>query len=559
MIDFSFPKILSLFEEYSDEKRTNSSAFLIWYLENYYRLDILEAIDSVCDNKGDKGIDGIYINHSEGTIDVFQTKLSEKLNRTLGDTHLKEFVGTLTQLDSIESLNKLELDPTANNDLKRLIKRTNLEQYIGQYTLNGIFISNMELDVNGKAFIEHNKLLKVIGPKELNRNYISNEHSILSREASFSIGDSEYLKYSVNENIYTIVSPIKARELVNIDGIKNQDIFVYNVRGHLGNTAVNKGIVKTIEDSSLHSMFPLFHNGITIVCDKLYILDEKEIKIENFYVVNGCQSLSTLYKKMNLITESLNILVKFVQVNDVKSSLSQTITNYSNNQNGIKARDFKSNHPIQIRLKNDVESNFSNYIFEIKRGEAQPHGKEIISNEELGMWIMAFDRQEPWDTHRKYQIFDDKYNEIFAHPNVNSYRAVFLYNISKIVSEVLSSTEYMKNRLVAKYSLTKYAIFYILREILETDDIGKEVLAKPNDFISDANIDLFLKILRDIIIDIVIDFNYEVNDLGDDFNYREKLRDKSWVQTIRKNIIASMQKEIAKGKVSSFAERWIAK
>ena len=94
-LNFEFPNILSLFEEYKDPKRNSSSAFLIWYLINYYRLDEQEAIDSVCDQKGDKGIDGIYINHSEGMIDIFQTKLTEKNGRTLGDTSLKEFVGTL--------------------------------------------------------------------------------------------------------------------------------------------------------------------------------------------------------------------------------------------------------------------------------------------------------------------------------------------------------------------------------------------------------------------------------------------------------------------------------
>lgn len=557
MLDLSFPHILDLFNEYRDTNRNNSAAFLIWYLENYYRLDPIDAIDAVCDKRGDKGIDGIYINHAEGTIDIFQTKLSEKVGRTLGDSHLKEFVGSLAQFSSINSLIKLKEDTTTHPDLKKLIERNNLEQYIEQYNINAIFISNMRLDDNGKSYLEHTNNLKVIGPIELERDYILDSHKIDdSREISFSIGESEYLKYSVDKDIYTIVAPIKARELVAMDGIKNQEVFVYNVRGNLGNTAVNKAIVKTIEDKNLHTMFPLFHNGITIVSDSLKIIDEKQIKVKNFFVVNGCQSLSTLYKKSNLITDDLNILVKFVQV-AVDSDMAKTITNFSNNQNGIKARDFKSNHPIQIRLKNDIESNFPNYLFEIKRGESlNLSNKEVISNENLGMWIMAFDSQEPWDTHRKYQIFDDKYNQLFAKPNVNSFRIVFLYKISQIIDDVLKSEHYMKNRLIAKYSLTKYAVFYILRAILEDDSLGKSIINKPEDFLSENKINILLKVLREIIIDIAVDFNYEVNDLGDDFDYKAKLRDKEWVKAIRKNIIASNQKEIAKGKVLPFSKRW---
>lgn len=43
MIDLSYPNILDLFPEHLDPKRTESAAFLIWYLENYYRLDTLDA------------------------------------------------------------------------------------------------------------------------------------------------------------------------------------------------------------------------------------------------------------------------------------------------------------------------------------------------------------------------------------------------------------------------------------------------------------------------------------------------------------------------------------
>jgi len=53
MIDIDYPALLKLFPEHLDPKRSESAAFLIWYLENYYRLDEIEAVDSVCDQKGD--------------------------------------------------------------------------------------------------------------------------------------------------------------------------------------------------------------------------------------------------------------------------------------------------------------------------------------------------------------------------------------------------------------------------------------------------------------------------------------------------------------------------
>ena len=36
--------------------RSESSAFLFWFLENFFRLDKQEATDCICDQKNDKGI-----------------------------------------------------------------------------------------------------------------------------------------------------------------------------------------------------------------------------------------------------------------------------------------------------------------------------------------------------------------------------------------------------------------------------------------------------------------------------------------------------------------------
>lgn len=77
-LDLTYPAILQYVTPYKGAKRTESAAFLIWYLVNYYRLDELEATDCVCDQSGDKGVDGIYVNDGAGTIDIFQSKISQK-------------------------------------------------------------------------------------------------------------------------------------------------------------------------------------------------------------------------------------------------------------------------------------------------------------------------------------------------------------------------------------------------------------------------------------------------------------------------------------------------
>src|SRR5258708_1520198 len=107
MLDLNYPAILSNFQKYIDPARSESASFLIWYLENYYRLESQDAIDAVCEQRGDKGVDGIFVNDSNETIVIFQTTISQKGNSTIGDKPLREFAGPLTQFRNSASISAL--------------------------------------------------------------------------------------------------------------------------------------------------------------------------------------------------------------------------------------------------------------------------------------------------------------------------------------------------------------------------------------------------------------------------------------------------------------------
>jgi hypothetical protein len=278
-----------------------------------------------------------------------------------------------------------------------------------------------------------------------------------------------------------------------------------------------------------------------------------KIIIKDYYVVNGCQSLNSLYDNQAKLTDELRILTKFAQV-DVTSELSKNITWYSNNQNGIKPRDSKANNPIQIRLQNEFQANYDGqYWFEIKRGERVGPG-EVISNEEAGLYLMSFDLKEPWATHRKYQIFDEKYGELFCRPEVSADRIVMCYVMMKAIT---ASTEKIDNKLFGKYALTKQAMFYILRCILENDSRGRELISDPAPFVrSQENRSRFISCITRIINDMVIDLNAEVKEFGDEFDYRGKLRDAEWVKKLSKEVVSDYLKLVQRKRIDSFESEW---
>lgn len=552
MIDVSYPNILDLIKDQIVPGRTESASFLIWYLENYYRLDALEAVDSVCDQNGDKGVDGIYINDANSTIDIFQTKISQNPAKTIGDTQLKEFFGTLSQFKNKESIQNI-IDTGGAAQVVSLIKRLQLMDIFDQFKVRGLFISNIELDHNGKAYLANTPNIEFIGKDKLQSSYISSTRSIpMHLAAEFDISGLLISKHYADVNTSAFIVPVKALELVNMPGISDQSVFAYNVRGPLGGTSVNRDIVNSIRDRAIHKKFPLFHNGITIVTNKITETEDK-LRIETFFVVNGCQSLTALYDNQSYLTDDLKILTKFVQVS-VDSDLSRIITQYSNNQNGVKARDFKSNNAIQVRLQNEFRQNYGNeFYYEIKRGEQAPD-LTTISNEAAGIYLMAFDSKEPWNTTRKYQVFDEKYIELFGRPEVTAHRILMLYLIDKIITAKIVT---INNKLVAKYNLTKVALMYILRLIFENDNTGRQLLVEPELFVfQDNNRQKFVKLVGSIIGDIIVDFNAEVDYLGEDFDYRSKLRDEVWVKKVSQDIVSLHIKLVKRQSIESFEVEW---
>jgi hypothetical protein len=268
MLDLEYPAILELFPQHLDPKRSESASFLIWYLENYYRLDTLEAVDSVCDQRGDKGVDGIFVNDNDQTITIFQSRISQSSKTTVGDTALKEFAGTISQFENAEKRHLISTGGTVQ--VVALAKRLDLVNKIATHELRGEYLTNINLDKNGSDFLAGAPHIHFVGRTILQSTYISDERDIpVHGPVIFDIAGFPVSEYIVDADTKAIIAPIKATELVALEGIGDQSIFAYNVRGPLGKTQVNREIVKSLKDNSLHKLFPLFHNGITVITKEL--------------------------------------------------------------------------------------------------------------------------------------------------------------------------------------------------------------------------------------------------------------------------------------------------
>lgn len=547
--DLHYANLQELIAPYVPKGRSESASFLNWFLENIYRLGDVAADDSICDEMNDKGIDGIYVDDTAQEVHVFQAKITQKPERTLGDADLKAFSGALLQFASADSID-LILNSNANDDLKRIINREKIRELITDgYVVKGIFVANLLPDQNCKEYLDHVDNIDLFDIQKIVLEHIDfDTDEGVKGDFEFDISYAGCLEVQGQAGVKTFVFPAKSTELVQLSGIIDDSLFKQNVRLTLGNTGVNKSIAASIADNAEHHNFPLYHNGITILCDSAELTENSQrLKITDYVVVNGAQSISTFYKNETKLSDDLKVFTKVIALRD--EALARKITVNSNNQNSIKARDLRSNHGIMLRLKAEFEKDFPEYHFEIKRGESFDSSKIWMSNELAGRLLLAFDLNEPYSCHQVYKVFDDKYADLFGRPEVTAARIVFLKELHQLIGAQIKEIGHDQ---MAGYALTSFFVLNVLRHVMEMSEASKAAILDRAALSSKATRDALLAQAPGVLGDVLVDLKYEVGEKGAALDYKSDLKSPEQVRSWRNVLLSSYEKEMKKGKASIF-------
>ncbi len=554
-LDVKYPAILDAIRSSAVPGRTESHAFLVWFLQHYFRLDDTESQEAVCDGPDDKGIDGVYVDRNLETVYVFQCKLVQNARRTLGDTQLKEFAGSLGQFVTPEQIAEIA-GTTANTELAKLLTAENVGQLVNDgFCVKGVFVTNIDRDANATAYLNVCDDIRLFDGEELESTYVPvGPTEPVGAAVTFDVFGLDCAQYQI-EDVQVLFAPLKGTELIGLEGIASTELFAWNVRGSLGRTKVNKDIGRSIDDPSEHKNFLLYHNGLTILCQHLEREGDK-ITIEKYSVVNGCQSLTSLFDHRAKITDDLRILTRLIEL-PPEHPLAEKITHHSNNQNPINARDLQSNSTIQRRLQNEFDRLYHDQVFyRIKRGEPD-RAPQVIDNDEAGRVLLAFDLKEPWTCHQTYKILDELHGDIFARPEVTAPRILAVVDLETAIEQCLDQVE---NKMLASYRLCRYFLLYLVRQALELDEEGRAFCSKPDDFLTQPNSRERLRACAcRIIQDIVIDLNAEVREReegGNPFDYKRELKSPNPVRELARSIVPQYQKAVSRGRACSFGEEW---
>ena len=554
--DLTYPAILNECAAHTAEGRAESRAFLAWFLEHYYRLEEPTAQDCVCDGPDDKGVDGIYVDDNLERVDILQARLVHNPSKTIGDRPLRELAGSIGQFETPKDIEHL-IKTTQNEELQNLLESEHVATKVNEsYDVRGVFVTNATADANARRFAAANDRVVVFDAAYLSEGYVPvGPSEPIDSEAQFDVSGFDVIQYRTG-TATVLVAPLLASELVSLSGIQSGDLFDWNVRQSLGRTKVNKAIAESVKNQAEHKNFLLYHNGLTILTTKLEY-DEDRIVLSGYSVVNGCQSITSLFENRDAISRDLRLLGRLIQL-PPDSELAARITRHSNNQNSISARDLQSNSSIQRRLQNEISAKYPGVFYEIKRGE-ESTAEVVLPNETAARILLAFDVKQPWSCHQSYKLFDELYGAIFGRPEVTAERIVSLHQAHLAVIEVLPKVAL---EVMAKYRLLQFTLLYLLRMALETDEVGQDFCRDPSQFISEANgaarlSTSFLRVLEDLVIDLNAEVEEPVAAVTS-FDYKRELKSPQSIRKLRQSIISSYQKAVTRNRANGFGDEWIA-
>lgn len=396
-------------------------------------------------NNDDLGIDAVNLDKENHNINLFNFKYRKSFKQNVGQSvnNISDSMKFLSFVLESEESNIDHLDEFTRNKLQQIRKCLNSDEI---WTINLFMVSNENkplptddvflaqlknvIDINIECITLDNIINFIDArPDQISAQIIFDTSSVMKYEESELSSSKSYLVSMTVLDLIRItcieknirnnhnVSDYSILKSVQLD----QGVLFDNVRGYLGDTKYNENIINTL--SSEPSKFFLYNNGITITANNV-IAEAKNankkllMHIENFQIVNGGQTLRSIYKQKDdsFDEEKLanaKILVRIFQTED-NNVLTNNIAEFTNSQNAISSIDLKSVSNLQIQIEQSLEESNILYVRKVgDTGEESRNFKYRISMERMGQIIYSKIGFPDRATNQKRRIFEEYYNDIF--------------------------------------------------------------------------------------------------------------------------------------------------
>lgn len=460
--------------------------------------------DHIVDMANDLGNDAIFTNQKNKEIIVFQFKFSKsqllntdeiKKNKRFIDWILGISNETLTPNPKLKKIIDEEVFSILPNDK---IETNNYS--IAFYYIDNNFEGTIKTDI--KALYNNyqdkgiNFQIKFYDYRDIEELY--DDVLIPRNDVEFKIAQNEFFiknyKYydEMETDIETIVTTILANSLKPIIEEKKELLLALNVRYYKGENDINSKI-RDEYSKGKKSNFWILNNGINTICENFEIVDGNRIKIKNFQIVNGGQTVKTLTRIVNDLPDDVQILMRLTKIKEKAkiSKISMDIAVASNSQNAISARDLHSGDRIQNKIFEHLDK--VGIFYDKKDGEwatvtkskyKNPFGSSPmhlkIKNVDLGVAYLSFYLQMPISTVGRHklvfsELYYDKIFSMSGNEDDQFYKLMSAYRISEKVNEIKTDKyknyEILQNNYINDVLVSLSGIFFYKNELHKLDKI----------------------------------------------------------------------------------------
>jgi hypothetical protein len=356
---------------------------LIFVSHGVQDTDVIEC--TAIDGADDFEIDGWFIPEADDdrVVHLFQSK-RRQAGTTMGASDLAAFLNAPSRI-----ANANEVAASHNEETKNLHDRflRILREDAAGCTVNLVWVTSGTLSPSARRHVVENSskniTIQVDGDpvelkvtlecwdlQDLHQEHITQQESddaTAKCDVEFQLQPGAYHQIPSNTDYRTLAMTVAAKQIIDAFAKHRFKIFRRNPRGPLGNK-VSAQIKQTLLDQTNRRRFHLLNNGITAICDSWRVDEGDKLFIQNFQVINGCQTTVTLWDARAAVQDSSEVLVT-VKLAECPEHFASTIAKATNTQSSLKAEDFTSNEPVQLRLQKEFSAMNPAWFYEVKRGE----------------------------------------------------------------------------------------------------------------------------------------------------------------------------------------------
>jgi hypothetical protein len=354
---------------------TRDNAFVQWFLQAFLVADVNDASRCVTGVSHDKGVDAIHIDDVTGQVFILQGKFHEGSKPALESRSdvmafaqiARKLSGPKPDFDAFCAT----VDPAVSHRLS--LARQRLRRPTVSLSLFYVTTGRCSSPLKSEAEAEMSQVSGRVSISILDRaevlallvDYLGGAAPPvpfldLRIDARGIVGsDGVIQRFDAQNGIESWLLTMSGKDIGELYSKAGDRLFARNIRGFLGDTAINDGMKTTLRREPDH--FWYFNNGVTIICDSARKTAERGtaiLRVNNPQIINGQQTTRTLQAASGL---KASVLVRVISVPRKPESgsaafegLVSNIVAATNWQNAILPSDLRANDQRQVSLQREL-------------------------------------------------------------------------------------------------------------------------------------------------------------------------------------------------------------